>query len=497
LNADACRILARVAEHDGQPAAIEWRRQVVAAAPDSIEDEVALAKTALQFNKINVAESALLKAGAAAEHLPVYHEVQAQLAAAKKDPITAEKQYAEAVKLDPSNKLYQFNLAALRLQSGSREIREEASASLKLCLDDRNLRVAAARALREYAIQHQDLTGLLEITAQLRDYPEATFHDRMSYLQVLHALDRPEFSARLTELQSEAANDSGKMAELISWMSSNQLSFVALDWIKGLPVETTKEKAVPAAIADCYVATGDWAGLQQWCKKAAWGNIDFLRHCYLSRAMRERGDRLSAESEWNAAVQAAGSDGNRLFALEQGATKWGWKKEAMELLWVLGKDPERQSSALATLYQYYVEKGETADLYRVVARISEIKPDDPTAQNNLAQLSLLLNVNPEHAHELAEKLHQKDPTNPVFTSTYGFSLYVKGRSPQAVKVMSALQPDDLRRPAIAAYYGIFLAAAGDKSKAAEYLERGSQAPLLPEEKLLLANARNKIKATQP
>ena len=120
-----------------------------------------------------------------------------------------------------------------------------------------------------------------------------------------------------------------------------------------------------------------------------------------------------------------------------------------------------------------------------------------TAQNNLAQLSLLLNVNPEHAHELAEKLHQKDPTNPVFTSTYGFSLYVKGRSQQAVKVMSELKPDDLHRPAIAAYYGIFLVAAGDKSKAAEYLERGSEAPLLPEEKLLLANARNKIKATQP
>jgi hypothetical protein len=74
---------------------------------------------------------------------------------------------------------------------------------------------------------------------------------------------------------------------------------------------------------------------------------------------------------------------------------------------------------------------------------------------------------------------------------------MKGRSQQAVKVMSELKPDDLQRPPIAAYYGIFLAAVGDKSKAAEYLELGSQATLLPEEKLLLTNARNKVKTTQP
>jgi predicted Zn-dependent protease len=177
--------------------------------------------------------------------------------------------------------------------------------------------------------------------------------------------------------------------------------------------------------------------------------------------------------------------------LEQAAAKWRWQKEAEDLLWLLGKDPEKQSAALAALYQDYAEKGDTSDLYRVLARLCEIKPDDEKAQNNFAQLSLLLNLNVEHAHDLAEQLYKKDPKNPVFASTYGFSLYRKGRYQQAVKVMSDLEPADLQNPTIAAYYGVFLVAAGDKSKAAEYLERGSEASLLPEEKALLQDARNK------
>ena len=54
--------------------------------------------------------------------------------------------------------------------------------------------------------------------------------------------------------------------------------------------------------------------------------------------------------------------------------------------------------------------------------------------------------------------------------------------------MSQLKPEDLEKPQIAAYYGIFLAAAGDP-RAPEFLDLGSQAQLLPEEKMLLEKAR--------
>ena len=54
--------------------------------------------------------------------------------------------------------------------------------------------------------------------------------------------------------------------------------------------------------------------------------------------------------------------------------------------------------------------------------------------------------------------------------------------------MESLTPEQLQAPSIAAYYGIILAAAGQKEKAQEYLKRGAQTFLLPEEKALVAKA---------
>jgi hypothetical protein len=41
---------------------------------------------------------------------------------------------------------------------------------------------------------------------------------------------------------------------------------------------------------------------------------------------------------------------------------------------------------------------------------------------------------------------------------------------------------------LAAYYGVVLAAAGQREKAREYLRRASEAKLLPEEKALIAKS---------
>lgn len=496
-NAEACRILAGIAERDGQPAALQWRQAALAANPGSIDDAIALARTALRFNKIAVAAAALARLGGAADKVAAYHEVAARLAAMEKDPVAAERHYAEAARLDPANRAYQLNLAVFQLQSKLPEVRAQASKLLRTFSDDETLRVRAARALRDYAAQRQDGPALLEITALLQSYPEATFRDRISYVQLLHLLDRPEFAGKLTELQNEAAADSSKLTELLEWMSANQLALLAINWTKELPAEMVKKWAVPAAVADCYMAASDWDGLFQWCKKTNWGDLKFLSHAYLSRALREQGDDLGSKSEWNMALQEAGSDGRRIYSLQQSAAKWGWKTEAEELLWMLANDPDRQNEALAVLYQFYFDKGDTSNLYRVASRACKIRPNDEAAQNNLAQLSFLLKVDLDYAHELAMRLHQKDSKNPVLASTYGFSLYENGRYQQAVQAMDHLNPADLAKPAIAAYYGIFLAAAGNKSKAAEYLRIGAGAPLLPEEKTLLQAAQEKIENGPP
>jgi predicted Zn-dependent protease len=490
-NADACRVLAQVAEKNGQPFAIEWRRRVLAILPESVEDGIALAKTALRFGDLSTAERALDKIAATGGGLATFHEAKGQLAVAKKDPKASQVHFAEAVRLDPENKTYQLNLAISQLQSGTPEERTKASSRLRTFLDDAALRVRAARALRDYAIQQKDAPGLLEVALMLRNYPEAEFRDHIFYVQVLRQLQRPDFTARLTELQEEAIADPAKLFDVLTWMSSQQLTLLALEWIKRLPPEKIQQRPVPIAVANCYVTVSDWTGLQEWCKKANWGGDEFMRHAYLARASREQGQQDEFRLEWAATLKAVGSEGNKLHTLEQEVAKWGWKSEADDLLWTLTKDAGRQQAALAALYQNYADARDTGELYRVASRMVEIRPDDQTALNNFAQLSLLLNLNTERAHQVAQGLYEHDPRDPVVASTYAFSLFSKGKNKQALDVMNKLSEAQLREPATAAYYGIILTAAGESTRADEFLRIGETAQLFPEEKALLAQAERK------
>jgi hypothetical protein len=54
--------------------------------------------------------------------------------------------------------------------------------------------------------------------------------------------------------------------------------------------------------------------------------------------------------------------------------------------------------------------------------MAEIRKDDPFIKNNLAQLSLLLNLDLKRAQELAKEVYDSDSKNPIFASTYGFTL---------------------------------------------------------------------------
>jgi hypothetical protein len=244
-------------------------------------------------------------------------------------------------------------------------------------------------------------------------------------------------------------------------------------------------------MADCYAAASDCAGLRQWTRKFGWKDLEYLRHAYLASAHRSCGDTREADLEWAKALQAA-NNVNAVMTLQRAAAKWGWKNESVELLWQIAKDRGEGKGALATLNKYYTEREDTNNLYKVSSRLLQISPNDPGIKNNFAQLSLLLGINTEAAEAMAKQLHQQTPKDPNFASTYAFALYVRGDWRGALKIMNSLSADDLRRPDIAAYYGIFLAAGSDRSKAPSFLELGRQAKLLPEEQALVEKATGAI-----
>ncbi len=486
-SASAARIMAQLGERVGERSALNWRRKVVQLDPHSVDDAVALVRCAVQFNDIPTAERTLAEVNENLRNSAPYHEASALVAQFKHQDEKAETEWNEALRLSPDDKSFQLQLGRLRLRATQPERRAAGEAMLTALRSDPAQRSAATRALINAGVtRKEDPRKLLELARELQAYPEATWNDRFVYLDFLHGLQDPQFSAYLTELEKTAPTKASSLAALLSWMAKNNLSLLALDYSKSLSAESLQNWPVPLAIADAYLRLREWQNLEALTAKANWGRLEFLRHAYLARALRAEDKRAAAEHEWSAALKDATSS-ESLVLLIQPISEWGWENETTDLLWALSKHPEKQKDAFMALYQHYAKASDTQGLYRVLVRLSELDSTNLNVQNNLAQVSLLLNANPEEARRSAADVYRKSPANPAYMTTYAYSLLTQGNAKEALRIMSSLSEEQLSDPTISAYYGIFLAATGDE-KARTYLDFGKPANLLPEEKALIDKA---------
>ena len=116
-------------------------------------------------------------------------------------------------------------------------------------------------------------------------------------------------------------------------------------------------------------------------------------------------------------------------------------------------------------------------------------PKDKLARNNFTMLSLLSGKDLSTAHKDAAELCASEPRNPVFASTYAFSLHLQGKTREGIDVLRALKAEELADPAVAVYYGVLLASVGETQTARDYLDKSAKAFLLPEELALITSAR--------
>ena len=488
-SAEAVRMLAEIAEKAGDGSELNWRRRVLELQPGSIDDALALVRAALRANDLGTAQKTLSDMRDTAQQNPAYHAALGRVAEMRNTPAEAESHWARAAELAPDDSGYKLQLAMLQLRSADKTKRDGAQAALEqLRSSDDHRRAAATRALLvDGASRGGDPQRLRALAADLQGYADATFSDRLLYLEILRQLKDPTFEEYRSKLEAEAAAKPGDLSSLIAWMS-NSNPREAIEFASKLPPEMLSKWPVPLSVAEAHAKAQDWEGLDAAIGNSNWAAFDFLRHAYRARASRGLQQQTAGDQEWARAQKAAGDNPQALLMLARTVSQWDWQNETLELLWALSKTHETRMEALQLLYQHYARTGDTGGVYRVLLRSAEIAPDNLTMQNNLAQISLLLDADPDRARKIAADLVKKEPTNPAYVSTYAFSLYGRGEIEPARQAIEALTAEQLQTPAIAAYYGIILAAAGQKEKAREYLHLASKAFLLPEEKALVAKA---------
>ena len=495
---EACRLMAELAESLHAPGAIMWRRRVVELNPASVSDRLVLAQIALSFRDYVTATNALAGVSTAGKKTAAYHDVAGTVAAAASQFAQAEAHFLAAAKLDPQNPLLELNLAVVRLHITNAAVRAKARVTLKRLSSgwtNSPLRCGALRALTVDALRRQQTAEALVLSEILLREAGSTFDDRLLRLQVLQASRSPWFAASLVALQREAEYDSTNATKVYTlglWQMANDSPAGALAWLRRLPPDTQTNQPVAKLIGKGYLAMQDWNGLQSFLDRQNWGELEFLRFAFLTRAFREQSLDGAAKGEWELALKAAAGQKANLIILLRWATTWKWQTESEDLLWTIVNQYPGEKWAFQWLNQVLMVNGRTRPLMLLYSQELKRSPANLSIKNNLAMTAMLLDVQELNPYALAREVYEKSPTNSAYASTYAFSLHQQKKDREALKVLRQLPPQDLDEPTVAGYYGLILRATGDQTKARVYFRLASKALLLPEEKKLFTQARRGV-----
>lgn len=492
-NVQAVRMMAEFADATRSPGALLWRSRVVELNPNSLEDRLALAQTALTMRDLATATNALAGVLPADKKTAPYHNMAGVLAAGGNDPVRAETHFVEAVKLQPENPFYQLSLAVVRLGGSNEPARVQArTALLGLGANPTNglLRCQALREMVADELRQKDWDAALRLLRRLESETNSVFSDGLLQLSVLQQQRSADFKPTLAARQHEAAADPKKVWELGMWQMANLSTKETLAWLQGLPGPTRNASQVGMLIAECHALDKDWRGLQAAASGGDWAELEFIRHAFMSLALREQNLAGAAKAEWELAYKGAEAQRQGLVVLLQFAGRWNWLSEGEELLRVIVNRHPGDKWAGELLAQVLMRGGRTRSLMQFYSQELKRNASDPVIKNNLAITALLLDAQELKPHELALEVYQKYPSNASFASTFAYSLHVQNRNPEALKVMEQLKPRELEDPAVAGYYGLVLKEAGNRTKARAYLEWSAKAFTLPEERKMFDAARS-------
>jgi predicted Zn-dependent protease len=485
LTADALEAL-------GSSAALNWRMHTFQLQSNNIEYRFAWAQTALKMRNPASAEVALSNIEEEAMRTATYHKLKGALAWEARNNAEAEAEYAEALRLEPTNQMVAMNLATVRLSSTNKAATDSARRYLEQVSVESPLRATALRYLITDARFCKEPGRALAYSKELVANPAAVFADRINRLQILRETKDADFDSSLSALKKDSQTSSESVFQLSRWIISAEGSTNALVWLRSLPPSLQTNQPVPLVVADCQIEAKNWAGLLNCVEKQNWGEAESYRLALESLARRSQGQNLAAESAWRNALRACAHRLDHLSRLVQVTRVWSWKPEEIDVLKEITKEFPKEKWAAEQLITCLHAAGNTTELAEFLSKTSAIDPSDVRLKNCLANVFLLRKTELEKAYRLASEAYTSAPDNPFFTSTYAYSLLLQNRKDEALQVVSQVRPQDLQIPAVAAYYGVIQAQSGHSDVAKESLKRAQAGTLLPEEKEIVQQAMAKL-----
>ena len=492
LDLNANKLMGDMLEEAGSPAALGWRVRTAQLHTNNVEYRFAWAQTALKLNDLPSAVQALRGVDEQYQSTAEYHKLRGAVAWGLHSPSEAEKEYAEALRLEPTNPIVAMNLATTKLLSTNQAVADIARHSLEQIPTNSPLHLTAIRFLVTDAMNHDSYQRALFFSQQVVADPKTSYADKLTHLQILSASQDPRENAWLADLKADAAHSSQHAYILGHWLQNQQSPALALQWLHSLPQETQTNMPVPLAITDCQIATKDWNGLLTLVQKQDWDELNFYRLALESLAHRYNDESMAEKSAWRRSLLMSSSRLDRLVKLDQLTTAWGWSQERTDVLQEVISGFPKEVWAEEELVGLFYATGNTHALASLLDKLYAADPSNLRIKNNLATVLMLLKSDAPKAHRLAFESYSNSTNNPFFACTYAYSLLLQSKPEEAVRILGSLNTDNLRNPSIAAYYGVVEAEAGHKDAAKEALKLATTARLLPEEMELVRKAETQL-----
>ena len=493
-------ILADTAERQNLEDAVSWRERIARLRPNDGESQLNYTSAALRFGKLDLAREALNRVPARDRDSAAFHVVAGWLAHAEGNFVEQEEQFAAAIRKEPNNDLYQFNLAALQIRSKEAKKSKNARDALERLSKIAPYRTGALRALLHDAVERNDLTAADRFAQQLQMSPDVTFSDYLLCLNFYRKLDEKKFRLLLDRVKPFAARNASDLAALMEWMNQNGLAGDVVKWIDKLPAAQLNSPPASVAVADAYATAKNWSRLTRWTRTGTWGDAEYLRLALQAIAVRHlrSGSGSTAnsgfETLWQRANEWSKDEPERKLTLARLATKWRLDSHAEELWLKLEDNPRMRREALDNLRQLFRANSETTKLYDVLQRLHESSPNEASITADLARLGLNLDQNTERSRQLAKEAYDRTPNDINCAVTYSFSLHRLGRNSEAFDIIQSLPPDQLHDPHAAVYVALVLIQAGQLDLAKEDVAAAESGTLYPEEKKLLEEAKTRLVA---
>lgn len=496
----AFQILAEATEKQNRADTVAWRAQIARRLPNSLDAQLNLASAALRFGQLDATRRALDHVAEADRDKAAYHVVAGWLARAQGNDKDVEEHFAAALKQDPDNDLYQFNLAVLRIRSTDPEVYDKARETLERLRKIAAYRTGSLRALLSDAIERDDLERADGLAQDLQLSQQVTFADYLLCLDFYRKLDQKKFTTVLEKIKPVAARSPVDLAALMDWMNKNGFAAEVLKWTDKLPPEITMIAPPAVAVAEAFAEVKNWSRLKRWTRSGAWGDAEYLRFAYQafsSRQSRQSAGDAEFDALWRSAERNANEHPDRELNLARLAMRWNLPLEAEHLWQRIAKHPPLRREALDALSRIYRGKNDLKNLLPVAKQLHESSPREAPLAADYARLALLIEPNTEEAQRKAKEAYEAAPNDVNCAVTYAFALYGLGRTAQGLEILRKLPPEQLLESHTAAYIAVLLLDDNQPEAAKQYIAAAKQGPLYPEEKKLLDEAMSKSAAAVP